>query len=109
MSNVTQLETGSRRACIADANCDGAQGIAIAQDQGELAAWSQYAAKLRELEALVKRHRDTLAPLPDTPDRSCATNGLTIALEGIQAELNLCAYQMNHPVRAPRLIGLPNQ
>jgi hypothetical protein len=109
MSNVIQLVTGSRSASIADANGDGAQVVAIAKDRVELAAWSQYAAKLRELEALVKRHRDTLARLPDTPEKSRAINGLAVALEGVQAELNLCAYQLNRPVGASKLSSPPHQ
>ena len=90
MSNVIQLETSYPPTRSGRAPGDAAHIIAITEE-AELMVWRKLAVKLRELETQVRKHRDALARLPDSPGKDGAIDGLTIALESIETECALCS------------------
>ena len=96
MSIVIPFRTSKRRAPEAHFNGDTSQFFAAIQAKLELICWRIMAAELRKLEGRARRCKEELQHLPNSPDKSSAMSGLTVALERIEEELAVCFSAANH-------------
>ena|ERR1700731_1313269 len=90
MSIVIPFRTSKQRAPDDHINGDASPFFAVTQAEVELVCWHMMAAELRKLEGRARKCRDALELLPNSSDKSSAMNGLSVALERIQAELTAC-------------------